>query len=174
MSPPSRSLTLVDKIKREGQEALAKGEQPDWTSVQIVKNIDYRQLGAAINGSEYSIGMAKRFLTEYKFKGWAKHSSTGADVTDEDKRKRADEVARALCSNERWKIHAHALTRDVIWSELRIHVDHPESAPGLERAMRRLWAMFAYILDRGAIAKLIISQEVSYVRTGVQIAHVLQ
>jgi hypothetical protein len=172
--PAQSLLTLVDKIKREGQEAIRKGEQPDWTSVQIIRNIDYRQLGAAINGSEYSIGIAQRFLSEYKFKGWTKHSSSGVTVTDEDRRQRADTVARALCSNERWKIHGHALTRDVIGSELRIQIDQPESVQGLEGALRRLWALFSYVLDKSATAKLILSQEVSLVRTGAQIVPVLQ
>lgn len=172
--PAQSLLTLLEKIQREGKEAIAKGGQPDWSHVQILRAMDYRQLGSAITASEYSIGLARRFMNEFKFKGWTKHSSTGTDVTPADREARADEVARLLCSHDRWKSHGHALTRDVISTELRIVIDRPEDVDGLERAIRRLWALFVYVFEKSQTAKAVLSQETSFARTSLQIAPVLQ
>ena len=151
--PAQALLTLLDKIQREGQAALKAGSKPEWTHLQIVNNLDYRQLGAAINASDYSINMATRFLNEYKFKSWTAHSSSGAPVTPAERLARAESAARSLCNHDRWKIHGHALTRDVMWNELRIYIDKPEAVAGVERALRRLWALFMYVFDKGPVAK---------------------
>ena len=59
----------------------------------------------------------------------------------------------------------HALKRGVIWDELRIEIDHPEKVAGLERAIRRLWALLHYVLERTAVQKLLLSNEYSLIRT---------
>jgi hypothetical protein len=53
---------------------------------------------------EYSVGVARRFMDEYKFKNWTTHRSTGKSVTAEERLARADEVARKLCSHNRSEI----------------------------------------------------------------------
>lgn len=164
---PAQSLiTLLMRIEEDGAEALANGGQPAWTHLQIVNAMDYAQLGAAYNHSEYSIDMATKFLELYKFKGWVRRSS-GAAVTPEDRHERADKIARQLCAHDRWKAHGHALKRDIITQELQIQISKPEAVPGLERAIRRLWALCVYVFDKTKTAKLIISKDYSFVRTAI-------
>ncbi len=169
--PAQALLTLQEKIQKEGQAALARGQRPDWTHLQIINSMDYRQLGAAITASEYSINMAKRFLNDFKFKGWVVRSS-GAPVSDQERADRADDIARQLCAHDRWKVHGHALTREVIKKELndKLLIDHPESIAGLERAIRRMWALCCYVFDKTATAKMILSSEYSFVRSNINVA----
>jgi hypothetical protein len=172
--PAQALLTLLRTIQREGQEALAKGGRPDWTHLQIVNSMDYRQLGAAMTASDYSINMARRFLNDFKFKGWLKHSSSGAPVTPAERLARADAVARQLCDHDRWKVHAHSLTREVIEKELKsqILIDQPEAVAGLERALRRLWALCCFVFDRTPTSKVILSGEYSFVRSTLNVTGV--
>jgi hypothetical protein len=163
--PAQSLLKLLDVIKDEGQKALIGGQQPSWTHVLLLKEFDHKQIGSAITASAYSISMASEFLEKYKFKSWATHSSTGHPVTPAQRAERALDRAKALCNHDRWKAHGHGITRDVVVKELRITVDLPENTAGLERAIRSLWALFYYAMDRAPIQKIMLSADYVFVRS---------
>lgn len=164
--PAQALLALLGKIQTEGQAQLAKGLQPQWTQIQLLQHMDQKQLGAAISASKYVTTMAAQYLARYKFADWTTHGTTnpGTAVTPDQKQKRADEVAAALCSHERWQAHGHAISREVLWNELKIKIDHTESVPGLQRALRRAWALLYYVFDKSTATKLIVSKNYAYAR----------
>lgn len=157
-------LVLLQAIRKQGEEFLEKGISPPWDLIRLIDNIDARQVGDAITQSDYAIKMATEFLEKYKFKSWTVHSSTGAPVTDMEKHNRAQEIAELFCSHDYWKSHAHGITRAVAQNPLRLKIDEPESVPGLEKAVRRLWALLYWLFDRGIICKIFISQNYVLVR----------
>lgn len=165
--PAQALLTLLAEIQKKGEEARKNGLNPPWSDMMLLRELDPRQLGAAISASQYSITMAKTYLMNYKFKGWAQHSSTKQPVTPKDREDRARWVAEGLCSHDKWKAHGHAISREVLFQELKVAIDHP-AAP-LERAMRRLWALLYYTFDKTNSAKIIFSQRYAFVRSAVVI-----
>ncbi len=168
---PAQSLkVLLQSIREEGEKYLKQGISPPWELIRLVDNIDARQLGDAITQSEYAIKMATEFLEKYKFKSWKVHSSSGNPVTDIDKYNRAKEIAELFCSHDYWKSHAHGITRDVAQNQLRIKIDEIETVPGLESAVRRLWALLYWLFDRGVICKLFISKNHVLVRHVTKVA----
>jgi hypothetical protein len=162
--PAQALLALLARIQTEGQAALARGAQPNWTHVVLLKELDARVLGAALTASDYSINMAADFLAKYKFKSWTTHSSSGQPVTGAERTARAKAAAAQLCDHERWKAHGHGIARDVLQKELRILPEMPESQPGLLAAMRRAWALFCYVFERTPTSKALVSQHYSFVR----------
>jgi hypothetical protein len=68
----------------------------------------------------------------------------------------------ALGSHDRWKSHGHSLSRDVLWNELRLRIDHPDAT--LERVMVRIWAVLTYIFDKTPIVKMLCSAHYRYAR----------
>ena len=92
--------------------------------------------------------IAAQFLEQYKFRYWDLHHSSGLPVSPEEKHIRAAEVEAIICDHQRWKAHGHAINRDAVFSELKIKIDRLEDMPGLESAVRRLWAMLCFIFDR--------------------------
>lgn len=168
--PAQSLLVLLQTIREEGEKYLKQGISPPWELIRLVDNIDARQLGDAITQSEYAIKMATEFLEKYKFKTWTVHSSTSNPVTDEDKHNRGDEIARKFCSHDYWKSHAHGITRDVVQNQLRIKIEEIESVSGLERAVRRLWALLYWLFDRGITCKLIVSDNYILVRHVTKVA----
>lgn len=160
--PAQALLTLLKMIQEDGDRALASKRNPQWSHIQLLHQMDQKQLGAAISASGYVTTMAAQYLEKYKFQSWTTHASSGATVTDEEKSVRAREVAETLCSHERWKAHGHAISRDVLRSEVRMQVDHPSA--DLQRAMRRLWALLYYTFDKANVVKLLLSHQTSYLR----------
>lgn len=155
--PAQAILTLIEDIKNRGKELLKIGQNPPWTDLQILKQIDAKEIGNAINASQYSIELVKEFLYKYKFKSWTKHSSSGENVTDKEKQERAKDIASYLCDHSQWLSHSRGITREAAWEECKIKITHSESIENLDRAIRRFWALMYWIFENTAMAKLFIS-----------------
>ncbi len=155
--PAQAIVTLLDEIQKRGQELLSKGQQPLWSDLQLLRHLDAKEIGNAMNASAYSMELVEEYLYTYKFKDWTVHKN-GQPVTDEDKKSRAKVIASYLCSHAQWKTHSRGITRDVAWSECKIKIVHTESIPGLERAIRRFWAATYWTFENTAIIKAFLSQ----------------
>jgi hypothetical protein len=162
--PAQSILILLEKIRAEGEEALRKGVPPPWHLIRLLDTMDQRQVGGAISASEYSIKLASNFLENYKFKNWIVHNSSGQTVTDSDRKARALEVATRLCDNSYWKSHGHGINREIADKELRLVIDHLESDQNFHKAIRRIWALFYYTLERTFLTKVLISSNYTLVR----------
>lgn len=162
---PAQALqVLVKDIQDKGDAALKAGKQPDWTHVQLLRNIDPRELGNTISGSNYSIQLASRYLADFKFKNWVTHASTNLPVTPAEKAAKALEVATKLCSHEEWKTHGHGISRDVALQQLKLKIKHTESVAGLQRAVRRIWSLLFWAFENTSVAKCYVSQRYALFR----------
>ncbi len=159
--PAQALLMLVAQLQRQGEEALRTTGNVPWTAVRIIDTLDKKDLGDALSATAYSTELVTQFLGNYKFKNWTVRKSSQQEVTPEYRQARAVEVANALASHERWKNHGHALSRDVLWNEIRLEIDHPD--PQLERAMRRAWAICYWLFDKTNVQKVMASTNYSYV-----------
>jgi hypothetical protein len=156
--PAQALLVLLKDIQDKGAKSLSQGQNPDWSLIQLLRNIDPKEIGNTISVSAYSIQLAKTYLNDYKFKTWVTHSGTGAPVTDVEKMTRATEIAAKLCDHEKWKTHGHGISREIASNELQLKVEHPETVPGLQRALRRLWTLLYWSFENTAIIKVYVSQ----------------
>lgn len=159
--PAQALLLLVEKLQKEGQEAIAKNQPVPWTAIRIIDTVDKKDLADALTASAYSTNVAMQFLVNYKFKNWQIRKSSQLPVTDEYRNARASAIAAELASHDRWKSHGHAISREVLWNEIRLEINHPD--PALERAIRRAWAVCYWLFDKTPVQKLIVSEGYSYV-----------
>lgn len=157
--PAQAILTLLKEIQKNGQQNINNGKKPDWSDIMILQNIDAKEIGNALSLSKYSIELATEYLKVYKFRDWI--HSDGTPATDAERATTADKVANLLCSHEHWRTHSHGISRDVADSELELKIGHPEDVPGLERAIRRFWALLYWLFDNSGIMKVFISNQYS-------------
>lgn len=165
--PAQALLLLVDQLQKQGADAMNKGGAVPWTAVRIIGSIDKKELGDAITASHYSSMMATQFLMNYKFKHWKVRETSKQEVTPEYREKRATDIATALASHDRWKNHGHAISRVVLWNEIKLRIEHPKDE--LERAIIRLWALSNWIFDKTATLKMIVSKEYRYCKFATQV-----
>lgn len=157
-------LSLLNMIQEVGNEALSKGQSVPWHLVRLLDTMDQLLVGSAIDLSQYSIRLATKFLNDYKFRNWKTHSTTGVPVTKEERKRRATEIAAALCDNQRWNSHGHGITRKVAEDELRIKINHTETNEALEKALRRFWALLYWTFENSEMVKVFLSQKFLLVR----------
>lgn len=165
---PAQSLkTLIADIQARGQEQLQKGQQPDWTDILILNNLDAKELGNVINGSKLSTDLVSTYLEEYKFKKWVTHSDKSL-VTDDEKKQKAAEIAGKLCDHSLWLSHASRISRSMAWDKCGLRITYPEDIDGLARAIKRFWALMSLTLERTPITKIFASQNYMLFRNEVQ------
>lgn len=160
--PAQALLSLLSEIQQQGDEAMKKGLPVPWALVRAIDSLDKKELGEALTASQYAQSMASQFLQKYKFRNWTMRETSKTPVTEVDRAQRASEIAAALGSHDRWKSHGHSISRDVLWNELRLKIDHPDG--NLNRSMVRLWAIVAYILDKSPIIKILASSDYRYAK----------
>ena len=151
--PAQSIMTLIATIKARGEEQMKKGLQPDWTDVQILNHLDPKELGNAITASALSIKLVTEYLERYKFRDWNSHSD-GEEVTPVERNKCAEEIARLLCDNSVWLSHGSRITREVAENICKLRVTYPESIEGLDRSIRRFWALMQLVLESNPISKI--------------------
>lgn len=164
---PAQSIsTLIADIQNRGQEQLNKGLQPNWTDIQILRNLDAKEIGNAINASKLSTDLVSKYLETYKFKYWTKHSD-GSDVTPEQRKKRAAEIADQLCNHSLWLSHSSRISRTMAHDTCKLKITHPETVDGLARAIKRFWALMCFALENTLTTKVFASSNYTLFRNEV-------
>ena len=80
----------------------------------LLNNFDPGELYQFEQARLLSQDLLTKWLSTYKFRDWDTHNSTGNSVTPEEKRKRAEEIARVLSDYERWRSHGRTVLPLVI------------------------------------------------------------
>ena len=89
------------------------------------------------------------WLSTYKFRSWDIHNSTGNPVTPEEKRQRAEEIARVLSDYGRWRSHGRAISRDTLVSDLiRLKIEKIEDNPSLSYELNHYIERLEYYIQR--------------------------
>jgi len=161
--PAQAILTLIEEIQNKGEASMKLGKNPAWTDLQILRQIDPKEIGNAINASKYSVELVENYLSEYKFKTWTNHSD-GSLVTPEQKKERANLIAEQLCNHSLWKSHGRGITRDAAWDVCKLKITHSEDTEGLNRAIKRLWALFYWLFENTSIYKTFVSEHYCLMR----------
>ena len=121
------------------QRLYKKAESGHLNTAELVllNNLDPGELYQFEQARELSHELLIEWLSTYKFKNWDTHGSTGEPVSDDEKRQRAEEVARALSANERWHSHGRMISRDTLISdpELRLKIEKIDEAPELSSVL---------------------------------------
>ena len=151
--PAQSIMTLISTIKARGDAQIKKGLKPDWTDVQILNSLDPKELGNAITASALSTKLVTEYLRLYKFRDWTEHSG-GGEVTPEERNERANEIAKLLCNNSVWLSHGSRITREIAVDICKLRVTYPETIGGLDRAIRRFWALMQITLENNPISKI--------------------
>lgn len=151
--PAQSIMTLISTIQVHGEEQMKKGLKPDWTEVQILNSLDPKELGNAITASALSTRLVTEYLELYKFRDWTEHSN-GGEVTPEEKNTIAREIAGLLCDNSVWLSHGSRITREIAVDKLHLRITNPETVEGLDRAIRRFWALMQLTLENNPISKI--------------------
>lgn len=130
------ALWYLDKVENLLQKAQ------DWSISQaeflILKDQDLWMLNFYEQAKELSISLLKEWLVKYKFKDWVEHRthSPWASVTDEEKKTRAEEIAKMLGDNKLWHSHWRFIGIDTLRNTIQLEIEDFYQDPELHLLIR--------------------------------------
>jgi len=158
-------LEGLTKIKEEVQKA----GKLNAAYIPILQNISPGEIQNCINARLFSQELVREWLVEYKFKFWETHSSTRKAVTMDEKRKRAAEIAEALCSHSRWLTHNRSIRKEDLES-LGLKITDYTANVDLNDAITRYYTLLKMTFDMVNVYKMFETPETQVMRMIAQIA----
>lgn len=143
------------------QRLCQKADAGDLNTAEyaLLNKLDLGELHQFEQARELSIDLLENWLSQFKFKDWVTHSSSGLAVTDDEKRQRAKEVGLALSNNERWHSHGRGISRETLTNEMRLKIDRIEDNSEFSRALDEYFSLLKDYMDRGQYRTFIHTKE---------------
>lgn len=119
------ALGYLDKV----DQLLKKAEHGNLSDAEflILQGIDLAQLSRYEQARDLTVTLLKKWLVEYKFRDWKMHSTNpkklGKPVTDDEKKVRAEEIAKLLGDNKLWHSHGRMISAVTLSQALRLKID---------------------------------------------------
>lgn len=144
-------LEGLDKIKDEVE--AKENKKLNLAYVPILQNISPGEIQACRNALDFTKILVTGWLSKYKFKFWETHLTSGEKVTNEEKEKRAREIAEELCDHGKWLTHGRSITiKDL--TDMRLKVTDYSKNPVLFDAIRRYYTLLKMSFDTTDIYKI--------------------
>ena len=125
----------------------------------LLNKLDLGELYQFEQARELSIDLLEKWLSQFKFKDWIKHSSTGEKVTIDEKRNRAKEIGVLLSDNERWHSHGRGIPRETLTGEIRLKIDRIEDNKKLLESLDEYFALLRDYMAREQYGTFIHTRE---------------
>lgn len=152
-------LEGLEKIKDE----VEANNKLNLAYVPILQSISPGEIQACINAQNFSKELVTKWLSKYKFKFWEKHSTSGEIVTDQEKEKRALEIAEELCDHGKWLTHGRSVTiKD--FTDMRLKVTDYSKDKDLFDAIRRYYTLLKMSFDTTNVFKIYETQNTQLYR----------
>lgn len=129
-------LAGLDSIRKEAE----KSKHLDIAYIPILQNISPGEIQHCENAQAFSRTLVTNWLKDYKFKFWTHHSSTGAEVTEQDKIDRANAIATLLCNHGHWLTHGRSIQLSDL-TGMRLQITDYSKTPELDDAITRYYTL---------------------------------
>jgi hypothetical protein len=115
----------------------------------LVKKFDPAKLFHIEQSIKHGKSLLRDWLPRYKFKDWNKTDGRGHDVSDEDRRARAEEIAEVLGDAKRWHSHGRGISiRELASDEIKLKIENFEDNPKLNMAVRHYHGLFTDYMQK--------------------------
>jgi len=125
----------------------------------LLSKLDLGELYQFDQARELSCELLKEWLTKYKFKNWVNTRTRKLPVTDEMKKKRAEEIAILLNNTERWHSHGRGIDKHTLTNEINLEIEDYSSIAGLDKIVREYFELLKDYMTRGNMLSFIHSKE---------------
>lgn len=121
--------------------------------IPILQSISPGEIQHFENAQNFSKTLVKNWLSNYKFKYWEKHSSTGKIVTKKEKEDRANAIAAKLCKHSDWLTHGRSIRLQDL-KDMRLEITDYSNDTELNDAIGRYYTLLRMTFDLTGIYKI--------------------
>lgn len=156
---------LLDQFKSISDEIKETGRlNPIY--IPILQNLSLGELKRCTNAQEFSKKLVAKWLEKYKFSSWTTHDD-GTEVTDEEKKNRANDIATKLRENATWLTHGKSIRIEDL-QEMKLQINNYDSITQLVEPINKYYALMRISFDANVykIIETINSQIYRLIATG--------
>ena len=135
-------LQGMEQIKEE----VERTNKLNRAYIPMLQNLSPGELVHAQHAQAFAANLVREWLVRYKFKDWNTHSTSGKTVTNDEKEKRAKEIAARLCDHQAWKTHSRSIHLDNL-AEMGLRITNFDEDPSLAEAIRRYYVLLRMTFD---------------------------
>jgi len=134
-------------LKKAKDGTLTQAEQE-----LMATSFDQAELYKFEQERQLSITLLEEWLVKYKFKNWDKTRTKKENVTTKMKRERANQIAKELNNTERWHVHGHGISMDVLRrDDINLIIDDFGENRDLNAAIKKYYNLLQdYTIKSGA------------------------
>ena len=111
------------------ERLLAKAKDGTITLPEVqlmLEGFDQAELYQYEQARELSISLVEEWLAKYKFKNWKMTETSHTKVTPTMRKTRAKAIASELNNTDRWHVHGHGISMEVLRRDLNLLIDDYE------------------------------------------------
>jgi len=101
----------IEWVDEKRKEAKNQGSLNPFDATMLVQ-ITPGELGSVFHALKFAEDIVVEWLIKYKFKKWTVTETRKTPVTEEMKRKRAEEIAKELTKHSKWRLHGRSIKID--------------------------------------------------------------
>lgn len=128
------ALWYLDKV----EELVEKSKHDTISPAEMImiQTQDLAMLKACEQAKNLSIKLLQEWLVKYKFKEWQYHSQDNSLVTQQEKEKRAEEIANILSDNKERSSHGRYIKIDKLEKIVKLKIDDYSNNEKLSKIIR--------------------------------------
>lgn len=142
-------------LKRD--EAAKTGKLNPFDATMVAQ-ITPGELGSALNSLKYAEDLVVEWLVKYKFKKWTQTETRKIPVTEEMKRKRAEEICGELIKHPKWRSHGRSIKISDLDS-IGLKVKRIEDNPKLADIVFRIQTVIRLLFESTSTIKVFATAE---------------
>lgn len=129
----------------------AKDGQLTDAEALLLNKLDLADLYQYEQARAHSVELLVEWLSTYKFKNWNTTETNGTKVTEDMKRKRAEEIATVLNDTARWHSHGRGINMKTARDELQLKIHDFDDIHGLGTQVRLLFDLVTDYVSKAGI-----------------------
>ena len=155
----------IEWVEEKRKEAEAQGRLNPFDATMIAQ-ITPGELGSVFHALKFAEELVVEWLINYKFKKWTTTETRKIPVTEEMKRKRAEEIAKGLINHSKWRLHGRSIKIDDL-ENIGLKITRVDNDPKLADIVYRIQTVCRLIFDTTTCFKIFATQDYKIFRHAV-------
>jgi len=157
----------MEWVEKKRKEADKQGALNPFDATMIAQ-ISPGELGSVFHALKFAEDLVVEWLINYKFKKWTVTESRKIPVTEEMKRRRAEEIAKELINHSKWKSHGRSIKIDDL-EEIGLKAIRVDNDQKLAEIVYRIQTICRLLFETSTSFKIFATQDNKIFRQAVPV-----
>lgn len=147
----------MEWVEEKRKEAEKQGRLNPFDATMVAQ-ITPGELGSVFHALKFAEDLVVEWLINYKFKNWTVTETHKIPVTEEMKRKRAEEIAKELTNHSKWRSHGRSLKISDL-EEIGLKITKIDDNRELSEIVYRIQTVCKLLFETSTTFKIFATQE---------------